>query len=58
MGNKQIHVEMESPIFADHISALMPEGFDTVIGETTKWHIWGGQGHWAGKGFRPTQVSK
>jgi len=50
MGNKQIHGEMESPVFADHVSALTPEGFDTLIGETTKWHTWRGKERWAGKG--------
>jgi hypothetical protein len=49
MGNKQIHREMESPFFADHISALMPEVFDTLTGETTNWLAWGGEERWAGK---------
>ena len=50
MGNKQIQGETESPIFADHISALMSEGFDTCTDETTKWHTWGRQERWTSKG--------
>ena len=41
---------MKSPIFADHISALMPEEFKTLTGEMTKWHNCGGVERWAGKG--------
>jgi hypothetical protein len=41
---------MESPVFADHIIALMPEGSDTLTGEATKWHTWGEKERWAGKG--------
>jgi hypothetical protein len=40
---------MESPVFADPIIALMPEGFDKLTDEATKLLTWGEKEWWAGK---------